>query len=125
MNTTDFLTISAAIVPDRPAIIFEGKTFTFGQLNERVNRLANSLVKMGVKKGDRVALLQVNCNQCVEAYFAVAKAGAVPGDQHAPRNQRREPALRERGPCVSAPEGRQPPWPMVTGQSHRSGSGIH
>jgi acyl-CoA synthetase (AMP-forming)/AMP-acid ligase II len=77
MNTTDFLTISSAIVPDRPAIIFEGKNFTFGQLNERVNRLANSLVKMGVKKGDHVALLQVNCNQCVEAYFAAAKAGAI------------------------------------------------
>ena len=32
---------------------------------------------MGVKKGDRVALLQVNCNQCVETYFAVAKVGAI------------------------------------------------
>jgi acyl-CoA synthetase (AMP-forming)/AMP-acid ligase II len=77
MNTTEFLTISSAIVPDRPAIIFEGKTFTFAQLNERVNRLANALAKLGVKKGDRVALLQVNCNQCVETYFAVAKLGAI------------------------------------------------
>jgi acyl-CoA synthetase (AMP-forming)/AMP-acid ligase II len=73
MNTTDFLTISSAIVPDRLAIIFEGNRYTFGQLNERVNRLANGLAKLGVKKGDRVALLQVNCNQCVETYFATAK----------------------------------------------------
>ncbi len=77
MNTTDFLTISSSICPDRPAIIFEGKTYTFAELNERVNRLANALVKLGVKKGDRVALLQVNCNQCVETYFAVAKTGAI------------------------------------------------
>jgi acyl-CoA synthetase (AMP-forming)/AMP-acid ligase II len=77
MNTTEFLTISSAICPDRLAIIFEGKRYTFDQLNERVNRLANALAGLGVKKGDRVALLQVNCNQCVETYFAVAKLGAI------------------------------------------------
>jgi len=77
MNTTEFLTIAAAICPDREAIIFEGKRFTFQQLNERVNRLANALKKMGVKKGDKVSLIQVNCNQCVETYFAVAKAGGM------------------------------------------------
>jgi acyl-CoA synthetase (AMP-forming)/AMP-acid ligase II len=77
MNTTEFLTISSAICPDRTAIIFEGNRYTFAQLNERVNRLANGLAKLGVKKGDHVALLQVNCNQCVETYFATAKLGAI------------------------------------------------
>ena len=77
MNTTDFLSIAAAICPDKNAIVFEGKRYTFSQLNERVSRLANGLSKLGVKKGDRVALLQVNCNQCVETYFAVAKIGAI------------------------------------------------
>jgi acyl-CoA synthetase (AMP-forming)/AMP-acid ligase II len=61
MNTSEFLSISSAICPDRLAVIFEGKRYTFSQINERVNRLANALRKMGVKKGDRVALLQVNC----------------------------------------------------------------
>ncbi len=77
MNTTEFLSIANAICPDRDAIVFEGKRFTFSQLNERVNRLANALIGLGVKKGDRVALLHVNCNQCVEAYFAVAKIGGI------------------------------------------------
>lgn len=77
MNTTEFLAISSAICPDRTAIVFEGNRYTFAQLNERVNRLANALAKLGVKKGDRVALLQVNCNQCVETYFATAKLGAI------------------------------------------------
>ena len=77
MNTTDFLNIATAICPDKTAIVFEGKRYTFSQLNERVNRLANGLLKLGVKKGDRIAFLQVNCNQCVETYFAVAKAGAI------------------------------------------------
>lgn len=77
MNTSEFLSISAAICPDRPAVIFEDKRYTFNQLNERVDRLANALKEMGLKKGDRVALLQVNCVQCVEVYFAVARLGAV------------------------------------------------
>ena len=77
MNTADFLNIATSICPDKVAIIFEGKGFTFRQLNERGNRLANGLAKLGVSKGDRVALLQVNCNQCVETYFATAKLGAI------------------------------------------------
>ena len=77
MNNTDFLNIATAICPDKAAIVFEDKRYTFSQLNERVNRLANGLLKLGVQKGDRVAFLQVNCNQCVETYFAVAKAGAI------------------------------------------------
>ena len=77
MNTADFLNIASAICPDRVAIVFEGNRYTFSQLNERVNRLANGLSGIGVKKGDRVALLQVNCNQCVEVYFALSKLGAI------------------------------------------------
>ena len=77
MNTAEFLTISAAICPDREVIVFEGKRLTFGQLDERVNRLGNALLEMGVQKGDRVAVLQVNCNQCAEVYYAVARIGAI------------------------------------------------
>ena len=77
MNTTDFLNIATAICPDKAAIVFEDKRYTFSQLTERVNRLANGLLELGVKKGDRVSLIQVNCNQCVETYFAVAKTGAI------------------------------------------------
>src|SRR4030043_857942 len=77
MNTTEFLIIATAICPDRAAIVFEDKRYTFSQLNERVNRLANGLMKLGAKKNVVVAFLQVNCNQCVETYFAVAKTGAI------------------------------------------------
>ena len=77
MNTTDFINISAAICPDRDAVVFEDKRYTFSQLNERTNRLANALLNLGIVKGDRVAMLQVNCNQHVETYFAAAKIGAI------------------------------------------------
>jgi len=49
MNTVDFLNIATSICPDKTAIIFEGKKFTFSQLNERVNRLANGLLKLELK----------------------------------------------------------------------------
>ncbi len=77
MNTTDFLAISSAICPDRDTIVFEGKRITYSQINQRVNKLANALTRLGIKKGDRVAMLQVNCPECLETYFAVAKIGAI------------------------------------------------
>ena len=77
MNTTDFLSIACAICPDRDLIRFEGKRFTFEQINERVNRLANAIAAMGIDKGDRVGFLDVNGNPYVEAYFACAKIGAI------------------------------------------------
>jgi acyl-CoA synthetase (AMP-forming)/AMP-acid ligase II len=77
LNTAEFLTITNAIVPDRTAIVFEGKRFSFSDLNERSNRLANALAGLGIGKGDRIAILQVNCNEYVEAYYASAKLGAI------------------------------------------------
>ena len=77
MNTTEFLTIASAIVPDRLAMVFEDRRITYEELSHRVNRLANALADMGVHSGDRIAMLQVNCNQHIEAYFAAAKLDAV------------------------------------------------
>ena len=77
MNTMEFLAITSAICPDRTAIVFEGKRLSFIELSERANRLANALAGLGIKKGDRVAMLQVNCDQYVEAYYGVAKSGAI------------------------------------------------
>ena len=77
MNTTDFLSIANAICPDRDMMAFEGKRWSFSQANDRINRLANALAGMGVQKEERVGMLQVNCNQFIEAYFAVAKLGAI------------------------------------------------
>ena len=77
MNTIEFLNIAVAICPDRNAIVFEGKRWTFKQLNERVNRLANALRALGIQKGDCIGVLHVNCPQYVETYFAAAKIGAI------------------------------------------------
>ena len=77
MNTLECLTIASAIVPDRTAILFDGRRFSYEELQQRSNRLANGLADLGVGSGDRVAVLQVNCNQMVEAYFAAARLDAI------------------------------------------------
>ena len=77
MNTTDFLSISTAICPDRNSLVFDGKRWTYARINERINKLANGLAKLGVGKSDRIGIIHVNCNQYVESYFAVAKLGAI------------------------------------------------
>ncbi|QOV12910.1 acyl-CoA synthetase [Viridibacillus arvi] len=62
---------------DKTAIIYKDKRFTYKKLNDRVNRLANSLVNLGVRKGDRVNALLFNRNELMEAMFACAKIGAI------------------------------------------------
>ena len=46
-------------------------------MNDRVNQLAHVLDGLGVKKGNRIGILSVNCNQHVESYFATAKLGGI------------------------------------------------
>jgi acyl-CoA synthetase (AMP-forming)/AMP-acid ligase II len=77
MRTTEFLTIASAIVPDRTAIYFGGAAVSFLQLKQRANRLANAMADLGVGRGDRVAVMQVNCPQNIEAYFAAAQLDAI------------------------------------------------
>ena len=77
MNTSELLMIASSIVPERAAIVFDGKEISFANLQERVNRLASALAEEGVGSGDRVATMQVNCNQCVEIYFAAAQMDAI------------------------------------------------
>ena len=77
MNTTEILTLAAAIVPDRTAVIYDGQRISFERLQERVNRLANGMAALGIGRGDRVAAMQTNCNQLLEIYFAAAQRDAI------------------------------------------------
>ena len=62
---------------DRTALVFREHTWTYGELNSAATRLANGLIGLGVRRGDRVALLGRNSVEWVVAYFAAAKAGAI------------------------------------------------
>ncbi len=63
--------------PEAPAIEFDGRTLTFGELDARSSRLANALAAAGVDPGDRVAFLDKNGIEYFEVTFALAKLNAV------------------------------------------------
>jgi long-chain acyl-CoA synthetase len=72
-----FLTDTAAHHPDYTALSFNETHLTYREVNERVNRFAQALIKSGVKKGDRIAFLLVNTPTYVIAFFAAMKLGAI------------------------------------------------
>jgi acyl-CoA synthetase (AMP-forming)/AMP-acid ligase II len=63
--------------PDREAMVYGETRLTYKQFNARINQLAHAFLDLGLKKGSKVAILAFNCNQYMEAYFAVGKIGAV------------------------------------------------
>ena len=72
----ELLNKNAQTYSDKTAFIFENKRYTFKQFNQRVNSLINALTSMGVRKGDRVAILAYNCPQYFEV-FNIGKAGMI------------------------------------------------
>ncbi len=77
MNVGDILRFADRNFPDKECLVCDGERFTYSQLYERASRLANSLMAMGLGKGDTVAIMLRNCSQYVEIYFALASMGAV------------------------------------------------
>ncbi|MBI5373829.1 MAG: long-chain-fatty-acid--CoA ligase [Candidatus Schekmanbacteria bacterium] len=75
MVVGDILRNNARNYPNKTSFIYENFRFTWSQTDERVNRLANGLLSMGLKVQEPVGLLSRNCHQWFEAAFAVAKAG--------------------------------------------------
>ncbi len=72
-----FLENSAALFPDKVAVIQDDQRTTYDQLNTHANNLANHLLSQGICQGDRIVLLQENCTDYIIAYYATLKAGAV------------------------------------------------
>ena len=77
MNTSNFVSIPAAMFEDQEILVFDQHRLTYGQLWQNIQRLANALRGLGVGRGDCVAVLQVNSHRYVEAYYATAAIGAV------------------------------------------------
>ena len=77
MGVGNILRRSAFNFPDKPALVFGSQRTSYSELNRRVNCVANSLLNMGLKKGDRVAVLLHNCPEFIETYFACAKSGGI------------------------------------------------
>ena len=73
----DFLSETAEKFSQKRAIIFFGKKINYKELHSLTIKFANALVNMGVKKGDRVAIMLPNCPHEVIAYYSVLKIGAI------------------------------------------------
>jgi fatty-acyl-CoA synthase len=71
------LTVHARLHPNRMGARDLERSMTFLQWNSRACRLANGLLGLGLKKGDRVAVLAYNAVEWVEIYIAAGKAGLV------------------------------------------------
>ncbi len=72
-----FLRRSAYMFPDKTAVVYGDRRYTYGDLEERVDRLASRLKDSGLEKGDRVAFLCPNTPPMLDAHFGVPLAGLV------------------------------------------------
>ncbi|MQF68847.1 long-chain fatty acid--CoA ligase [SAR202 cluster bacterium AD-804-J14_MRT_500m] len=75
MRVGDILTRAARRWPERPAWIQDGTVISFNEAEARVNRLANGLIDLGMKQGQRVGLLVNNCYEGLETILASMKVG--------------------------------------------------
>jgi fatty-acyl-CoA synthase len=77
LNPVDFLRRSAAVFPDKVAVVHGERRCSYRELEERATRLATGLRAAGLERGDRVAFLSPNTPALLEAHFGVPAAGGV------------------------------------------------
>jgi acyl-CoA synthetase (AMP-forming)/AMP-acid ligase II len=77
LNLGQILKVNAKKFPNTVALKDSERAFTYPETNRRVNKLAHSLLSLGLEKGDRVAVLLENSIEIVELYLATAKTGLV------------------------------------------------
>lgn len=75
MNTAEFLDISAAVVPERAALVTGDESLSFMDMSAQVTQLANALQGLGLSKGDHLGAMSVNSSEYVVTYYACAKLG--------------------------------------------------
>lgn len=73
----NILTKTAQKMPNKVAIVDIDRSYTYSEFENHVNQLANTLLKMGVTKGDRVGILSPNCAEFEISFFGIIKSGAT------------------------------------------------
>jgi len=112
-NLSALVEAQAAGAPERPGLVFEATTLSYGELEARANRLAHFLVERGVEPGQRVALALPRRPETVVAMLAVAKTGAAyvpvdpgyPADRIAYMVEDSAPALILADSGITLPDG--------------------
>ena len=72
-----FLRYAEQQFPKKTAVVCQDLRFSYAEFGDRVWRLAGALRSLGLKAGDRVAFLSLNCHRLLEAYFGVLEAGCI------------------------------------------------
>lgn len=73
----DFIAQRAALTPDRPAVWFEGRWYSYAELDRRARRLAARLCSEGVGKGDRIGIVALNHLAHIDLILAAPKLGFI------------------------------------------------
>src|SRR5436190_1034053 len=77
MNLADLVRDAATDFPAKPALIFQGRTVTFSELDDRADLTAAAFASLGVTKGDRVAVIAGNVPEFIDALYGALRAGAA------------------------------------------------
>ena len=77
LSPLSFIKRTAAVYPDLPSVIYEGRRFTWSETYARCRRLASFLSRHGIRRGDTVAAMLPNIPAMAEAHFGVPMTGAV------------------------------------------------
>ncbi|UCE53586.1 MAG: AMP-binding protein, partial [Desulfobacterales bacterium] len=77
LNLGQIQKLNAKKFPNTVALKDKVRTFTYPQMNARVNKLAHSLSSLGLQKGDKVAVMLENSIEIVEVFLATAKTGII------------------------------------------------
>jgi malonyl-CoA/methylmalonyl-CoA synthetase len=77
LNLIHLFDLSLTARQDSPALEWQGRTYTFGELDVRSNRLAHLLAARGLHTGDRLAIYLSNCVEWIDLYLACVKLGVV------------------------------------------------
>ena len=77
-NLKQLLEVAAEDFAGRTAIVCGERRVSYAELDEAANRVANALLNLGVRKGDRIAMLIANSPEFVSIYFGTIKTGAIP-----------------------------------------------
>lgn len=74
---TDFLDRAARLYPDKAAIVEGDRSYSYREFEERVDRLSNALLDLGLSRGDRVCMLSPNSHFYLESFYATAQVGLI------------------------------------------------
>jgi fatty-acyl-CoA synthase len=87
----DFLRRAARLYPSKIAVVDGPLRYSYRELQERVNRLSNALLELGIRRGDRVCMLGPNSHFFLESFYGTSQIGAI----LVPLNYRLAPADHE------------------------------